>query len=91
MSPSRSVEAPLSSGQYVSCQSVPVPLSISFSGSGFLATYQLGVAQSMLDRSPWVLQAAPKVMGASAGSLVAAAVVCGSSLGKRVNYAEKLM
>ncbi|XP_029574119.1 patatin-like phospholipase domain-containing protein 2 isoform X1 [Salmo trutta] len=80
MSPSRSVEAPLSSGQYVSCQSVTVPLSISFSGSGFLATYQLGVAQSMLDRSPWVLQAAPKVMGASAGSLVAAAVVCGSSL-----------
>ncbi|XP_029576201.1 patatin-like phospholipase domain-containing protein 1 [Salmo trutta] len=76
MSPWRSVEAPLSSGQYVSCQSVPVPLSISFSGSGFLATYQLGVAQSMLDRSPWVLQAAPKVMGASAGSLVAAAVVC---------------
>ncbi|KAM9430727.1 uncharacterized protein pnpla1 isoform 2-T3 [Salvelinus alpinus] len=95
MSPSRSVEAPLSSGQSASGQSVPAPLSsgqsasgqsvpaplsISFSGSGFLATYQLGVAQSMLDRSPWVLQAAPKVMGASAGSLVAAAVVCGSSL-----------
>uniref|UniRef100_A0A8K9X1U8 PNPLA domain-containing protein n=1 Tax=Oncorhynchus mykiss TaxID=8022 RepID=A0A8K9X1U8_ONCMY len=85
MSPSRSVEPPLSSGQ-----SVPAPLSISFSGSGFLATYQLGVAQSMRDRSPRVLQTAPKVMGASAGSLVAAAVVCGSSLGKRVNYAEKL-
>nr|XP_046189419.1 patatin-like phospholipase domain-containing protein 2 [Oncorhynchus gorbuscha] len=75
MSPSRSVEPPLSSGQ-----SVPAPLSISFSGSGFLATYQLGVAQSMRDRSPRVLQTAPKVMGASAGSLVAAAVVCGSSL-----------
>ncbi|XP_064877080.1 patatin-like phospholipase domain-containing protein 2 [Oncorhynchus nerka] len=85
MSPSRSVEPPLSSGQSVSGQSVPgqsvpAPLSISFSGSGFLATYQLGVAQSLRDRSPRVLQTAPKVMGASAGSLVAAAVVCGSSL-----------
>ncbi|XP_041760199.2 patatin-like phospholipase domain-containing protein 2, partial [Coregonus clupeaformis] len=80
MSPSRSAKAPLSNGQSISDQSAAAPLSISFSGSGFLATYQLGVAQSMLDRSPWVLQAAPKVMGASAGSLVAAAVVCGSSL-----------
>ncbi|XP_031651132.1 patatin-like phospholipase domain-containing protein 2 [Oncorhynchus kisutch] len=49
-------------------------------GFGFQATYQLGVAQSMLDLAPLVLQAAPKVMGASAGSLVAAALVCGSSL-----------
>ncbi|XP_036816984.1 patatin-like phospholipase domain-containing protein 2 [Oncorhynchus mykiss] len=37
---------------------------------GFQATYQLGVAQSMLDLAPLVLQAAPKVMGASAGSLL---------------------
>ncbi|XP_029535900.2 patatin-like phospholipase domain-containing protein 2 [Oncorhynchus nerka] len=61
-------------------QSEPAPLSISFAASGFQATYQLGVAQSMLDLAPLVLQAAPKVMGASAGSLVAAALVCGSSL-----------
>uniref|UniRef100_A0A8C7G607 PNPLA domain-containing protein n=1 Tax=Oncorhynchus kisutch TaxID=8019 RepID=A0A8C7G607_ONCKI len=53
---------------------MPAPLSISFSASGFQATYQLGVAQSMLDLAPLVLQAAPKVMGASAGSLVAAAL-----------------
>ncbi|XP_064828792.1 patatin-like phospholipase domain-containing protein 2 [Oncorhynchus masou masou] len=70
-----SLSSPLMAGQ-----SEPSPLSISFSASGFQATYQLGVAQSMLDLAPLVLQAAPKVMGASAGSLVAAALVCGSSL-----------
>ncbi|XP_029975311.1 patatin-like phospholipase domain-containing protein 1 [Salarias fasciatus] len=53
-----------------------VPRSISFSGSGFLATYQLGVAQCFLTCAPWMLRSAPCVLGASAGSLVAAAVVC---------------
>uniref|UniRef100_A0A4W5R9W2 PNPLA domain-containing protein n=1 Tax=Hucho hucho TaxID=62062 RepID=A0A4W5R9W2_9TELE len=57
-------------------QSEPVPLSISFSASGFQATYQLGVAQSMLDLAPLVLQAAPKVMGASAGSHACFSVAC---------------
>ncbi|KAJ3585844.1 hypothetical protein NHX12_012252 [Muraenolepis orangiensis] len=52
------------------------PHPVSFSGSGFLATYQLGVAQCLLSRAPWILHAAPLVLGASAGSLVAAAVVC---------------
>lgn len=56
-------------------------LSVSFCGSGFLATYQLGAAQSLLDNAAWILQGAPRVYGASAGSLVAAAVVCGSNLG----------
>uniref|UniRef100_A0A672S6M7 PNPLA domain-containing protein n=1 Tax=Sinocyclocheilus grahami TaxID=75366 RepID=A0A672S6M7_SINGR len=51
-------------------------LSVSFCGSGFLATYQLGAAQSLLDNAAWILQGAPRVYGASAGSLVAAAVVC---------------
>lgn len=54
---------------------------MSFCGSGFLATYQLGAAQSLLDNAAWILQGAPRVYGASAGSLVAAAVVCGSNLG----------
>ncbi|XP_061664286.1 patatin-like phospholipase domain-containing protein 2 [Syngnathoides biaculeatus] len=52
------------------------PSSISFSGSGFLATYQLGVAQCFLHNAPWILRKAPCILGASAGSLVAAAVVC---------------
>ncbi|XP_010745297.3 1-acylglycerol-3-phosphate O-acyltransferase Pnpla3 [Larimichthys crocea] len=57
-----------------------VPPSFSFSGSGFLATYQLGVAQGFLNHAPWILRTAPCVLGASAGSLVAAAVVCEMSL-----------
>ncbi|XP_058497916.1 omega-hydroxyceramide transacylase isoform X1 [Solea solea] len=52
------------------------PPSISFSGSGFMATYQLGAAQCLLNYVPWMPRAAPYVLGASAGSLVAAAVVC---------------
>ncbi|XP_043080372.1 1-acylglycerol-3-phosphate O-acyltransferase Pnpla3 [Puntigrus tetrazona] len=57
-------------------------LSVSFCGSGFLATYQLGVAQSLLDNAAWILRGAPRVYGASSGSLVAAAVVCGTNLGR---------
>ncbi|XP_054905556.1 patatin-like phospholipase domain-containing protein 2 isoform X2 [Poeciliopsis prolifica] len=53
-----------------------VPYDISFSGSGFLATYQLGVVLSFLKYAPWILQSAPHILGASAGSVVAAAVVC---------------
>ncbi|CAL8325767.1 unnamed protein product [Merluccius merluccius] len=61
---------------YSSRPSQEGPHSVSFSGSGFLATYQLGVAQCLLTHAPWILRAAPLVLGASAGSLVAAAVVC---------------
>ncbi|XP_070825105.1 patatin-like phospholipase domain-containing protein 4 [Chaetodon trifascialis] len=63
-----------------SCHYREVPPSISFSGSGFLATYQLGVAQCFLTYAPWILRTAPCVLGASAGSLVAAAIVCEMSL-----------
>eukprot|EP00064_Thunnus_orientalis_P006708 superscaffoldBa00000713_g6726 len=63
-----------------SCQYREVPLSISFSGSGFMATYQLGVAQCLRNYAPGIVRAAPCVIGASAGSLVAAAVVCEISL-----------
>uniref|UniRef100_A0A8C9EN42 PNPLA domain-containing protein n=1 Tax=Pavo cristatus TaxID=9049 RepID=A0A8C9EN42_PAVCR len=60
------------------------PFSLSFSGSGFLALYQLGVVQSLLELAPELLKSACKVYGSSAGSLVAAAVVCGVSLGKEM-------
>lgn len=66
----------------LNCPHREVPRSISFSGSGFLATYQLGVAQCLLTQTPWMLRTAPLVLGTSAGSLVAAAVVCEMSLGK---------
>ncbi|XP_059189034.1 patatin-like phospholipase domain-containing protein 2, partial [Centropristis striata] len=61
------------------CPRREVP-SISFSGSGFMATYQLGVAQCFVNYAPWMLRTAPCVLGASAGSLVAAAVACEMSL-----------
>ncbi|XP_059686990.1 omega-hydroxyceramide transacylase [Gavia stellata] len=54
--------------------------SLSFSGSGFLALYQVGVVQSLLELAPELLKSACKVYGSSAGSIIAAAVVCGISL-----------
>ncbi|KAK5863638.1 hypothetical protein PBY51_000655 [Eleginops maclovinus] len=70
------------------------PLSISFSGSGFMATYQLGVAECLLNNAPWILRTAPCVLGASAGSLVAAAVVCKMSMitirDEMLNFAEQM-
>uniref|UniRef100_A0A8C2ZJ66 PNPLA domain-containing protein n=1 Tax=Cyclopterus lumpus TaxID=8103 RepID=A0A8C2ZJ66_CYCLU len=65
---------------FSSCHYRDVSPSISFSGSGFMSTYQLGVAQCFLTHAPWILRTAPCVLGASAGSLVAAAVVCDMSL-----------
>ncbi|NWV35299.1 PLPL1 protein, partial [Malurus elegans] len=56
------------------------PFSLSFSGSGFLALYQVGVVQSLLELAPELLKSACKVYGSSAGSLIAAAVVCGVGL-----------
>lgn len=50
--------------------------SITFSGSGFLSIYQLGVALGFLRYSPWILKSAPHILGASAGSLAAATVAC---------------
>ncbi|XP_063813373.1 omega-hydroxyceramide transacylase-like [Pseudophryne corroboree] len=51
------------------------PLCLSFSGSGFLSLYQIGAVKALLELAPELLKLAPKVYGASAGSLVAAAVV----------------
>lgn len=65
-----------------SCHYRDVAPSISFSGSGFMSTYQLGVAQCFVTHAPWILHTAPCVLGASAGSLVAAAVVCDMSMSK---------
>ncbi|XP_070765937.1 patatin-like phospholipase domain-containing protein 2 [Enoplosus armatus] len=77
-----------------SCHYREVPPSISFSGSGFMATYQLGVAQCLLNYAPWILRTAPCVLGASAGSLVAAAVVCEMSLiaiqDEMINFAKQM-
>lgn len=58
------------------CRNLKVPRDISFSGSGFLATYQLGVALCFFKYAPWILRSAVCILGASAGSLIATAVVC---------------
>ncbi|KAM6924860.1 patatin-like phospholipase domain-containing protein 2 [Xenentodon cancila] len=62
------------------CPRREVPWDISFSGSGFLATYQLGVSLCFLKYAPWILRSATFILGASAGSLIAAAVVCDMNL-----------
>uniref|UniRef100_A0A8C6J665 Uncharacterized protein n=1 Tax=Melopsittacus undulatus TaxID=13146 RepID=A0A8C6J665_MELUD len=67
------------------------PFSLSFSGSGFLALYQVGVVQSLLELAPELLKSACKVYGSSAGSLIAAAVVCGIGLGKTVTVQGSLL
>lgn len=56
--------------------------SLSFSASGFLVLYQIGAVKALLDLAPEILKSAPKVYGASAGSLVAAAVVFRINLDK---------
>ncbi|CAG6021497.1 unnamed protein product [Menidia menidia] len=61
---------------FPSCRNYEVPQDISFSGSGFLSTYQLGVALCLLNHAAWILRSAPCILGSSAGSLIAAAVVC---------------
>lgn len=59
------------------------PCSLSFGGGGFLVVYEIGVVQSLLEQAPEIVKSASKVYGASAGSLVAAYVVCECCLGKR--------
>uniref|UniRef100_A0A3Q0S169 PNPLA domain-containing protein n=1 Tax=Amphilophus citrinellus TaxID=61819 RepID=A0A3Q0S169_AMPCI len=60
----------------------------------FLATYQLGVAECFRHYAPWILHSAPCVLGSSAGSLVAAAVVCEMNLitirDEMINFAKQV-
>ncbi|XP_074092524.1 omega-hydroxyceramide transacylase isoform X2 [Macrotis lagotis] len=53
------------------------PHSISFSGSGFLCYYQIGAVDALRDLAPRMLDTAHRVVGTSAGSVVAALTVCG--------------
>ncbi|KAG6935376.1 patatin like phospholipase domain containing 1 [Chelydra serpentina] len=57
------------------------PISLSFSGSGFLINYQVGVVQALRELAPEIMRSASKVYGASCGSVVAAAVVCDIDVG----------
>ncbi|XP_044870363.1 omega-hydroxyceramide transacylase-like [Mauremys mutica] len=57
------------------------PISLSFSGSGFLVNYQVGVVQALWDLAPEIMRSTSKVYGASCGSVVAAAVACDVDIG----------
>nr|XP_023970553.1 omega-hydroxyceramide transacylase-like isoform X1 [Chrysemys picta bellii] len=57
------------------------PISLSFSGSGFLINYQVGVVQALWELAPEILRSASKVYGASCGSVVAALVACEVDVG----------
>ncbi|XP_060770452.1 patatin-like phospholipase domain-containing protein 2 isoform X1 [Neoarius graeffei] len=61
------------------------PWSISFSGCGFLGVYHVGVASCLQQQAPFLLENAEQIYGASAGALVAAAVVCGTQFGELCN------
>uniref|UniRef100_K7ED98 PNPLA domain-containing protein n=1 Tax=Ornithorhynchus anatinus TaxID=9258 RepID=K7ED98_ORNAN len=53
--------------------------SFSFSGSGFLGLYHVGVTACLDERAPHLLQGADKIYGISAGALSALSWVCGKS------------
>ncbi|XP_077024305.1 patatin-like phospholipase domain-containing protein 5 [Tamandua tetradactyla] len=53
--------------------------SLSFSGSGFLGLYHVGVTQCLRERAPRLLQGALRFYGSSSGALNAVAIVCGKS------------
>ncbi|CAM4682375.1 unnamed protein product [Lepidochelys olivacea] len=57
------------------------PISLSFSGSGFLINYQVGVVQALWELAPETMRSASKVYGTSCGSVVAAAVACDVDVG----------
>nr|XP_048682419.1 omega-hydroxyceramide transacylase-like [Caretta caretta] len=58
------------------------PISLSFSGSGFLINYQVGVVQALWELAPETMRSASKVYGTSCGSVVAAAVACDVDVGR---------
>ncbi|XP_069095079.1 omega-hydroxyceramide transacylase isoform X2 [Pleurodeles waltl] len=61
-------------------------VTLSFSGSGYLVVYQIGVIQALQDLAPEILKSASRVCGASAGSLAATALVCGVNLEDFQNF-----
>lgn len=58
------------------------PWSISFAGCGFLGIYHIGVASCLQDQAPFLVDNARHIYGASAGALIATALVSGACLGQ---------
>lgn len=55
---------------------------ISFAGCGFLGVYHVGVASCLREHAPFLVANAKHIYGASAGALVATALVTGVCLGE---------
>ena len=62
-------------------------MNLSFAGCGFLGIYHVGVATCIREYAPHL--AADKISGASAGSLVSAALICDLGLGKSTTITEQ--
>ncbi|XP_077066223.1 patatin-like phospholipase domain-containing protein 2 [Siphateles boraxobius] len=58
------------------------PWNISFAGCGFLGIYHIGVASSLQEHAPFLVENARNIYGASAGALTASALVSGACLGE---------
>ncbi|XP_006866966.1 PREDICTED: patatin-like phospholipase domain-containing protein 5-like [Chrysochloris asiatica] len=54
--------------------------SLSFSSSGFLGLYHVGVTQCLRERAPRLLQGAHRFYGSSAGALNAMSIICNKSV-----------
>ncbi|XP_077316016.1 patatin-like phospholipase domain-containing protein 2 [Lithobates pipiens] len=55
---------------------------ISFAGCGFLGIYHIGVASCLKEHTPFLVENARNIYGASAGALTATALVSGACLGE---------
>lgn len=55
--------------------------SLSFSGSGYLGLYHVGVTECLRQRAPRLIQGARRFYGSSSGALNALSIVCGKSTG----------
>ncbi|NXQ66138.1 PLPL1 protein, partial [Quiscalus mexicanus] len=62
------------------------PYSILFRGCSFMIVYQAGVLSALRELSPDIMKSAYRIYGASSGSIVATAALCGCDLGKGYRY-----
>ncbi|NXL49446.1 PLPL1 protein, partial [Podilymbus podiceps] len=58
------------------------PFSILFRGCGFLIMYEAGVLAALKEMLPDILKSAPKIYGASSGSIIATLALCDHDFGK---------
>ncbi|NXO28760.1 PLPL1 protein, partial [Cisticola juncidis] len=62
------------------------PYSILFRGCSFCIPYEVGVVSALRDLSPDIMKSAYRIYGASSGSVVATAGLCGCDLGKDYRF-----